>query len=139
MACRFAAEKGLDLGTQKKLARCIDEGAAITKKQVIKILINRLGGVRTIDFIWRLQPPAGSPFLKTQVEQIISIPLAIAYVVADWGGLINAENIGRAQVDHINIMDALMRGQATRAELRMREHLENTVCLIFDTITGRKN
>jgi GntR family transcriptional regulator of vanillate catabolism len=32
MACRFAAEKGLDLGTQKKLARCIDEGAAITKK-----------------------------------------------------------------------------------------------------------
>lgn len=65
--------------------------------------------------------------------------MAIAYVVADWGGLINAENIGRAQVDHINIMDALMRGQATRAELRMREHLENTVCLIFDTITGRKN
>jgi GntR family transcriptional regulator of vanillate catabolism len=32
MACRFVAEKGLDLGTQKKLARCIDEGAAITKK-----------------------------------------------------------------------------------------------------------
>jgi DNA-binding FadR family transcriptional regulator len=59
--------------------------------------------------------------------------LAIAYVVADWGGLINAENIGRAQVDHINIMDALMGGQATRAELRMREHLENPARLIFDT------
>jgi hypothetical protein len=55
------------------------------------------------------------------------------------GWLINVENICRAQVDHINIIDALMRGQVTREEIRMREHLENTVCLIFDTITGRKN
>jgi GntR family transcriptional regulator of vanillate catabolism len=86
MAWRFAAEKGLDLGTQKKLARCIDEGADIIKKIGYEDFDEPAWQRMNNRFYSAIVPAAGSHFLKTQVEQIISIPLATAYVVPNWGG-----------------------------------------------------
>jgi hypothetical protein len=54
MAYRFAAEKGLNLGIQKKWRGVLMKVLPLQRKQVIKILMDRLGGVRIIDFIWRL-------------------------------------------------------------------------------------
>ncbi len=132
MACRLAAEKGLDRWTRNKLAKCVKEGEAIAEKAGAADFEGPAWRRMNNSFHATIIEASNSPFLRRQVEQIVFIPLATLSVVADWGARVNAENIGRAQVDHMNIFDALERGQSARAEARMREHLENTARLIQD-------
>ena len=132
MACRLVAEKGMDRWTRGKLAKCIEEGHVITEKAAADDFDGPAWRRMNNRFHEIILEAAQNPFLKRQVDQIVFIPLATLFVVANWGGRVNAENINRAQVDHVNIFDALERGQSARAESRMREHLENTARLIHD-------
>ncbi|MBT3991121.1 MAG: GntR family transcriptional regulator [Rhodospirillaceae bacterium] len=132
MACRLVAEKGLDRWTRNKLSKCVEEGEIITAKAAEDDFDGPAWRRMNNTFHRTIVEAAESPFLKRQIDQIVFIPLATLFVVANWGGRVNAENIGRAQVDHINILDALERGESSRAEARMREHLENTARLIRD-------
>ena len=126
MACRTVAEKGLDRWSRNKLAKCIEEGEVLTKQAAEGDFDGPAWRQMNSTFHATIIAAAGNPFLKRQIEQIVFIPVAMLFVVADWGKRENAGNIDRAQVDHINILDALERRQSARAEARMREHLENT-------------
>jgi len=136
MACRLVAEKGLDRWSKNKLTKCVEDGEAIIKKTGAEITDDNFDGQAwrqmNTTFHQTIIEAAENPFLQQQIRQIVFIPVATLFVLADWGSRVNAGNINRAQVDHINILDALERRQSARAESRMREHLENTGRVIQD-------
>ena len=50
--------------------------------------------------------------------------LATLQTIAYWGSVEVIDMVRRSHIDHIYILDALERGQAFRAEARMREHIQ---------------
>ncbi len=136
MACRLVAEKGMDRWSRSKLEKCIEDGEAIIQKTGAEITDDNFDGQAwrqmNTTFHQTIIEASENSFLQQQIKQIIFIPVAALFVLADWGSRVNAGNIKRAQVDHINIVDALERRQSARAEARMREHLENTGRVIQD-------
>jgi GntR family transcriptional regulator of vanillate catabolism len=66
---------------------------------------------------------AGNRTLADFVEQAQLGPMASAHVIATLDEHRNFGIIHQAHIDHTHIVEAMLKGQATRAEARMRDHL----------------
>ena len=70
---------------------------------------------------------AGNRLLQDFVVQAERIPLASLNVIAHWNPWRPEQErnmLWRAQVDHANVVRALENRQGSRAEARMREHIQ---------------
>jgi len=124
MACRLAAEIGINQAVIETIARCLDAGdrmlaeGPFTENQHRPWLeMNNLFHTTIVD-------AAANPLLCGFVEQCQKVPLASARHVHWYRvDLDNFDLARRAHQDHHEVFDAVCKRQGTRAEARMREHI----------------
>ncbi|MGE0737194.1 MAG: GntR family transcriptional regulator [Alphaproteobacteria bacterium] len=122
MACRLAAERGLPDDIADRLRNFV----AATERLFAAAPENfDRAQWRSMNhgFHSAILIAAGNRMLGDFVEQAQLGPMASAHVIATLNEAKNIDAIRQAHGDHVYIVDALLRGQGTRAEARMREHL----------------
>jgi GntR family transcriptional regulator of vanillate catabolism len=136
MGCRLVAERGLGRASERRL-RCIVE-------QMEKIIEDGSNSDFDRDR-WRelnhrfhigILDAAGNDLLKRLITETARLPLATLRTIADWGARETVVSVWRSHIDHFFILDALARGQAFRAEARMREHIQVGGQMVHDQYTA---
>lgn len=122
MACRLAAERGLNTAAQEQLRSYVsgmetlfDKGEAGFDRAQWRSMNQGLHGT--------ILAGAGSRTLAEFVEQAQLGPMASPHVIATINHAKSFALIYQAHLDHVHVVDAILRGQSSRAEARMREHL----------------
>ncbi|MGH7004945.1 MAG: GntR family transcriptional regulator [Alphaproteobacteria bacterium] len=122
MACRVAVERGISNATAERLRtyvsameKLFERGEESLDRQQWRSMNHGLHAA--------FLTAAGNRTLSDMVEQAQLGPMASAHVIATLDETKNFALIHQAHIDHVHIVDAVLRGHATRAESRMREHL----------------
>lgn len=125
MACRVLAERGLSKSLQEALAACLDSGDEMLRQNGSSFQLDHVAWLDMNNtFHTLLVSGTGNRMLQGFAEQSQTVPLASARQV-HWYRT-KQENYGlatRAHQQHREIVDAILRRQAGRAEARMREHI----------------
>jgi len=124
MACRLLAERGLAEHDIRRLRDCLDLGDQMLERGMFTEVEHDPWLEMNNAFHTQLVTGPGNAMLASFVEQTQRIPLSSARHV-HWYRLDkhNFELARRAHRDHHEIVDAVVRRQAGRAEARMREHI----------------
>ena len=122
MACRVAVERGISHAAAERLRtyvaameKLFERGEESFDRQQWRSMNH---GLHTT-----IVAAAGNRTLSDFVEQAQLGPMASAHVIATLDEHRNFGIIHQAHIDHSHIVDAMLRGHATRAEARMRDHL----------------
>ena len=124
MGCRIVAERGLDPARADKLTAIVAEMDAILKSAGEDDFDRERWRELNHAFHMDILDGAGNDLLGRLVGETARIPLATLQTIAYWGQREAIDMVLRSHIDHIYILDALVRGQAFRAEARMREHIQ---------------
>lgn len=122
MACRLAAERGVSAAARERMQSSV-AGMEALFEQGEEGFDRAQWRSMNQDLHNAIVESAGSRTLADFVEQAQLGPMASPHVIATMSRAGSVALIHRAQVDHVHIVDAILRGQSSRAEARMREHL----------------
>lgn len=119
MACRLAAEYGVAKPVSELLARCIDIGERIVGGDQLAAEDHSDYQQLNVEFHNTILQASRNHQLGEFVRRANEIPLASDRIVV-WSSL---DIVRRSHDGHTRILDAIVRGQGTRAEMLMREHV----------------
>lgn len=132
MGCRLVAERGLDRAGERRLHGIVEEMEQIIEGGANRDFdrdrwreLNHSFHMSILDF-------AGNELLIRLITETARLPLATLRTIAYWGERETVVMVWRSHIDHVYILDALSRGQAFRAEARMREHIQVGGQLVHD-------
>lgn len=119
LACRRAAERGVDREIMADLRACLEKGADLTAGPELATSDHRPYQEMNARFHNAIVSASGNPRLGGFVRKCHELPLASDRIVF-WRSL---EIVRRSHADHVRIVDAIDQRQGTRAEMLMREHV----------------
>lgn len=119
LACRLAAQNGIDRRTAARLEACLAEGDAILAKGTLQPEDFRPYQTMNVTFHDTIISLSTNPWVERFVEQTHAIPLVSDRVIL-WH---DHAVILRSHDDHHRILTAIERRQTARAEDLMREHV----------------
>lgn len=119
MACRLAAEHGVPQHLSETLAYCVELGERIVSGEALAPEDHSAYQQMNVDFHNAILRASRNQQLGDFVRRANEIPLASDRIVV-WSSL---EIVRRSHYAHCRIFDAIARGQGTRAEMLMREHV----------------
>lgn len=119
MACRLAAEHGMPRQVSELLARCVDIGERIVGGEALAAEDHSAYQQMNVEFHNSILQASRNHQLGEFVRRANEIPLASDRIVV-WASL---DIVRRSHDGHTRIFDAIARGQGTRAEMLMREHV----------------
>ena len=126
LAARMVAEAGLSDEAHARLLGCIEEGRSIlgAASDGDASLDTARWAEMNARFHRILVDTAGSEVLRATLEYVIKMPLAAAGALGLSGAppMLGLSFLERAQSDHEDLMNALVRREGARAEALMREH-----------------
>lgn len=132
MACRLLAERGLSQGDIRTLRDLLDTGDQIIERGRFTSAEHGPWGEMNSALHHHLVDATANELLKSFLQQTSQVPLA-GMRDQHWFDP-DAENfatVQRAQRDHHEILDAIIRRQSGRAEARMREHIYLSMELVL--------
>ncbi|MFD4838515.1 GntR family transcriptional regulator [Achromobacter sp. NPDC058515] len=119
MACRLAAEHGVPASASGLLRRCLEIGERIVSGDALRESDHEAYQQLNVDFHSLLLQASNNHQLGDFVRRANEIPLASDRTVM-WSSLAVVQ---RSHDAHVRILDAVLNGQGTRAEMLMREHV----------------
>jgi len=119
MACRLAAEHGVPQPASELLSQCIDIGERIVGGDELATQDHSAYRQMNVEFHNAILQASRNHQLGDFVRRANEIPLASERIVV-WSSL---AIVRRSHDSHTRIFDAIVRGQGTRAEMLMREHV----------------
>ena len=119
LACRLAAERGIDAESAAALELCVTQGDAILAGGSLEPDDLIPYQAMNVVFHDRIIALSGNPWARRFVEQTHAIPLVSDRIIL-WH---DYPVILRSHDDHHRILAAIKRRQAARAEELMREHV----------------
>ena len=126
LAVRILAETGLGDAPRAALEACIAEGRAIlAAPRAAEGHVDTAGwAAMNARFHAILVETAGNQALRAALDQVTKAPLAAAGAlgVAGVRPTLVAAFLERAQIDHEDVLEAILAREGTRAEALMREH-----------------
>ncbi len=132
MGCRLVAERGLDRAGERYLRGFVEEMEEIIEGGSNRDFDRDRWRVLNHRFHMKILDTADNDLLKRLVTETARLPLATLRTIAYWGERETVVMVWRSHIDHVYILDALARGQAFRAEARMREHIQVGGQLVHD-------
>ncbi|NLD55422.1 MAG: GntR family transcriptional regulator [Burkholderiaceae bacterium] len=124
LACRLALERGLPAQTIAALRECMEEGESLLAVGRFDEAGATAWGAMNSRFHAEIVNAANNQPLEDALEHNARLPMVAAGAIAFHAGNLDAafELMKRAFEEHVDILDALLRGQAGRAEALVREH-----------------
>lgn len=127
LAARLAAERGVPAALMAEVREClaqIDTLLAPPKlsDSTFAAYAEHNGRLHTL-----LAEMSGSPLVQRQIERAVTLPFASpnGFVMADRGGPRARDRLVIAHEQHHALIEAIVRGEGTRAEALAREHARN--------------
>lgn len=127
LAARLAAERGVPAALLAEVREClaqIDTLLAPPKlsDSTFAAYAEHNGRLHAL-----LAEMSGSPLVQRQIERAVTLPFASpnGFVMADRGGPRARDRLVIAHEQHHALMEAIVRGEGTRAEAIAREHARN--------------
>jgi GntR family transcriptional regulator of vanillate catabolism len=124
MACRLVSERGLNRMAERQLRSIVDEMELILEDSTDGDFDRERWREHNQLFHMKIVECAGNDLLERLITETARIPLASLRTIAYWGRGETIKMLLRSHIDHVYTLDALVRGQAFRAEARMREHIQ---------------
>jgi GntR family transcriptional regulator of vanillate catabolism len=122
MAARLVAEHGLTRRTAAELRACLAQGEALVAKGALGKSDGAAYEAMNVRFHAAIVEAAGNRALASAISLNEKIPFAAAGAVAFHDPSIMHRIFATAQQQHTAIVEALERGEGSRAEALMREH-----------------
>ncbi len=124
LACQRALEHGLDDATGAELRECVAEGDRLLAKGHFDEADTKQWAAMNARFHAAIVKAARNKALSAALEFNSRLPLVAAGAIAFNTQTLEAsyQNMQGVQGEHRDIVDALLRGQAGRAESLVREH-----------------
>lgn len=124
LACQKALERGLEGATRATLLDCLAEGERLLGKGHFDEVDTKQWAAMNARFHEAIVGAARNKALAAALEFNSRLPLVAAGAIAFNTQSLEAsyQNMHGVQAEHRDIVDALMRGQAGRAEALVREH-----------------
>lgn len=126
LACRRAAERGLPGHLATLMERCLEIGERATAGQVLDPADHAAYQQMNVEFHTAILDASGNRQLRGFVRKANEIPIASDRMVV-WS---SREIVRRSHDGHVRVLDAIRRGQGTRAEMLMREHIHEAAQVI---------
>jgi GntR family transcriptional regulator of vanillate catabolism len=120
LACKGAAQRGLNEGDAERLLTCLSDGDRILSKGALQPEDHEPYQKMNVDLHNILLASAGNPWLGRFASQAQQIPYASDRIVL-WD--VEHALILRSHGDHHRIVEAVLGRDAVRAEQLMREHV----------------
>ncbi len=128
LACRMAAEKGLDPGEDNALADAVSAVDAILEPGVLRDRDRETWQRWNIVFHETIARASGSASLPKALAVVTNIPM-ISNSLMSW---YDYDTVRRLHDHHRRIYDMIRHGRPDRAEAVMREHIEEAIDFIRD-------
>lgn len=119
LACRKAAQKGLDEEAFRTLRACLAKGDAILSAKVLRPEDHKPYQQMNVDLHNTILEAAGNSWVMRFATQSQTLPFASDRIML-WD---DYDIIQRSHGDHHRIVEAVAGGDAARAETLMREHV----------------
>ncbi|WP_198157031.1 GntR family transcriptional regulator [Aquincola tertiaricarbonis] len=126
LACRRAAERGLPAHLAELLRHCLEIGERVTAGARLAATDHAVYQRMNVEFHNAILEASGNRRLNGFVQRANEMPIASDRMVL-WG---DREIVRRSHDAHVRVLDAIQRGQGTRAEMLMREHIHEAAQVI---------
>ncbi|WP_332288985.1 GntR family transcriptional regulator [Aquincola agrisoli] len=126
LACRLAAERGLPPPLIALMERCIEIGERTTAGAALAAEDHAVYQQMNVEFHTAILDGSGNRQLCGYVRKANEMPIASDRMVL-WT---SRDIVRRSHDSHVRVLDAIRRGQGTRAEMLMREHIHEAAQVI---------
>ena len=132
MACRLCAERGIADSVSRQLAACLDDGDAIATANLAEEEAFLQWRKINAQFHETILVAANNRCLREATERTMRFPF-----VSQWVGRWNdPQRYKMPQQGHRAVYDAIIKGEAVRAEALMREHVYQAKAMVRTVLSS---
>jgi GntR family transcriptional regulator, vanillate catabolism transcriptional regulator len=127
LAARMAAERGVAPALMAEVRECLAQIDALLAPPKLSDTAFAAYAEHNGRLHGLLSEMSGSPLLQRQIDRAVTLPFASpnGFVMADRGGPRARDRLVIAHEQHHAMVEAIARGEGTRAEALAREHARN--------------